>query len=309
MTANAPVLAHTEQSNQLNLPSGPVGLVRPRRERADVDREWHSEQVKVQIQNVHYREVWRQMVFLASCNPGRLCYAAHATIARKAGTDDKALSTKTVQRAVKFLQSEGLIECLSVGACRVPGKYLVLGRVHVDSKSMSRGLKVHQIEEGIEVKAKNLLSAVPKSLDPVEPEGPKQEVLPTVFPSPKKQEKEPLPMAQEPSFKNRAQVGMLYSVARKLDYSLSDAEALRFDGMEHTGRKALLDRLLAEEQEAALRGEVEAPPKKPREPRAEVAVERKPKPDRPSCVEHRWTQPASDGISNCFDCDEERNER
>ena len=71
-----------------------------------------------------------------------------------------------------------------------------------------------------------------------------------------------------PAFKNPAQVGMLCAVARKLNYALTDGETLRFDGMEHAGRKALLDRLLAEEQIAAANDEVPPPPKKPRAPRA-----------------------------------------
>ena len=112
-------------------------------------------------------------------------------------------------------------------------------------------------------------------------------------------------MAQKPVFKNPAQVGMLYAVARKLDYELTDKQALRFDAMEHPGRKALLDRLLSEEQEAALHGEVAPPPKKPREPRAEVAVEREAKAERSCTGEHRWSEPASDGFMNCVMCDEE----
>ena len=98
----AATVPQREANPQLSLPTGPTHVVRPRRERTDTDKAWHSEQVKVQIQNANYREVWRQMVFLAGCNPGRLCFAAHSTIARKAGTDEKAISTKTVQRAVKY---------------------------------------------------------------------------------------------------------------------------------------------------------------------------------------------------------------
>ena len=53
--------------SQLNLATA-IGLVRPRRERTertDADKAWHSEQVKVQIQNANYREVYRQLAFLA----------------------------------------------------------------------------------------------------------------------------------------------------------------------------------------------------------------------------------------------------
>ena len=106
-------------------------------------------------------------------------------------------------------------------------------------------------------------------------------------------------------FENPAQVNKLFKLQRKLGYEANDQQAVVFDRLEHPDKKRILDRLEAEEQIAAANDEVLPPPKKPREPRAEVAVERKPKPDRPSCVEHRWTAPASDGISNCFDCDHE----
>ena len=265
--------AQPAPKEQLPLPTGPYAALRGgRRDRTDEDREWHSEQVKVQIQNVHYREVWRQMVFLASCNPGRLCYAAHATIARKAGTDEKALSTKTVQRAVRFLQSEGLIECLSVGACRVPGKYLVLGRVHVDSKSMSRGLKVHQLEEGIKNKEKALsLNDTAQTRDPSKSKG----VEPVLFPSPsQEQEKASAPItaktravqAKVPiSFAVPQVIAKWFKLMRKLGRYCDDIMAAQIDKLPHREKTRIINDLEARESDLAHEGKVEpAPIQKPK---------------------------------------------
>ena len=180
-------------SAQIPLPTGPVGLVRPRRERTDEDKAWYSRQVKVgeDIPNVHYREVYRQMAFHGSCNPGRLCFAAHSTIA-----DAKGISPKTVQRAVRHLEKEGFLRCVSVGAGRETGKYLVLGRSEspssVDSEYTLHGLSVHEIEKGIDLKSKDLsFKAEAKSRDPVptHTEGLKKAVILTTFPSRKQNKK------------------------------------------------------------------------------------------------------------------------
>ena len=280
MTAMSPNLAHTLEgvSNQLNLPTA-LGLVRPRRERTDVDKAWHSEQVKVQIQNANYREVWRQMVFLAGCNPGRLCFAAHSTIASKAGTDEKAISTKTVQRAVKYLMGEGLIRRISVGAGRSTGKYQILGRskslASVPKKSMQRGQKVHQIEEGIEQVTKrkepSLTTDTVKSIDPALLEKVEKQIGIDCLPFPSlKQEQEQkasAPVLEETVFVNENQVKMLFKLQRKLGYRADDGQAGVFDGLEHADRKRILDGLLAEEQLAAAQGKVTAPPKAEPSPR------------------------------------------
>ena len=60
------------------------------------------------------------------------------------------------------------------------------------------------------------------------------------------------------------------------------------------------------EQTKALNGEVAPPPKKPREPRAAVPIEREASAERPSCAEHLWSLPASDGIRNCHNCSAEK---
>ena len=307
-TATASVPQH-EIVPQLSLPTGPTHVVRPRRERTDTDREWHSEQVKVQIQNVHYREVWRQMVFLASCNPGRLCFAAHSTIARKAGTDEKAISTKTVQRAVSYLAREGLIRCISVGAGRSTGEYQILGRStspsSMDSESTLPGLKVHQIEEGIEQVTKrkepSLTTDTVKSIDPVVVEEVEKQIGVDCLPFP----------SQEPSaegeYQHPKQVGMLCAVARKLGREVTEHEQRAFDKLSHERKIHTMKPLLEAEQRLAAEGVVPPPPKAAPSPRHEIAHHHdgKSSSTRPTCSEHRWTPVASDGLRNCYYCGEE----
>ena len=263
MTTNLNV-AHINDgvSSQLNLPTGPVGLVRPRRERTDEDREWHSEQSKVKIPSVYYREVYRQMAFLGSCNPGRVCFAAHSTIARERG-----ISVKTVQRAVKYLAHEGLIRCMSVGAGRSTGKYQILGRSKspssVNSESTLGGLGVHQIEEGIDQRTKKTSLSVNADAQTIDPGAVEEvEVICLPFPSQEQeQEKASAPVPKETVFVNENQVKLLFKLQRKLGYRADDEQARVFDGLEQADRKRILDKLLAEEQLAAAQGKVPAPPK------------------------------------------------
>ena len=72
MTANAPVLAHTEQSNQLNLPTGPVGLVRPRRERTDEDRDFMARAFSVRAGGLAATAVYRCLAYHCSKSERRL---------------------------------------------------------------------------------------------------------------------------------------------------------------------------------------------------------------------------------------------
>ena len=293
---------------QLNLPTGPTTALRGgRRERTDEDKAWYSEQLKVvdlEIANPYYREVYRDLAFLASCNTGRLSYAAHSTTATK-----KGVSVKTVQRAVKSFERDGLIRCLLVGAGREPGRYLIIGKgknqSSMDSESTVHGLAVHQREEGREVQAKNLLSDGAHTLDPGDPVRPQKEIIKSLDPPSPEKARAPVQKTPEPTFQNPAQVAKLFKLQRKLGYQANDQQAIVFDDLEHPDKKRIIDRLESEEQLAAVRGEVAPPPKKPRAPRA-LVVERKPKAERPSCSVHEWTPPAEDGFRNCHNCDDEK---
>ena len=124
------------------------------------------------------------------------------------------------------------------------------------------------------------------------------------------QEKASAPVAEEPRFEHPRQVAKLYALQRKLNYRADDNQAEVFDGLEHVEKKRILDRLEAEEQQAAIRGEVANPPPKTPALRHVPPVARStPKPTRErtgACREHRWTPPAEDGIASCVLCGEER---
>ena len=310
MTANLNVARANDALSspaQLSLPVGLIGLVRPRRERTDEDRAWYSKQLAVQHVKRIDKLVFERLAFYGSLNPDRTAYPSVKRLASEA-----MCSERSARYALRRLESVGLIECLYGKGGRVTSRYRVVG-----STDCNPGLQTvppsaanpapEVLREGKRVsKTRSSLSAVPKSVDRDEPEK-EQEVLPAVFPSQSKKSKEkaPLPIADEPVFENPAQVNKLFKLQRKLGYEANDQQAVVFDRLEHPDKKRILDRLEAEEQIAAANDEVLPPPKKPREPRAEVAVERKPKPERPPCVEHRWTPAAADGIRNCHDCDAE----
>ena len=242
------------------------------RPRTDEDKAWYADQLKVEIRNLYHREVYRQMAYYGSCKPARLCFAAHSTIAK-----EKGISVKSVQRAVKHLEHEGLIRRLSVGSGRETGKYQILGRskspYRVPQESMQGGLGVHQIEEGIEKRIqKPFSSRCEAQFRGAKPTSPTKELEPTKslegFPSPAPgQEKASAPVAEEIKFQHPGQVAKLFKLQRKLGYTADDKQAEVFDGLEHVDKARILNQLEAEEQQAALRGEVSAPPPKALTPR------------------------------------------
>ena len=312
MTTRNLNVAHSSDgvSSQLSLPTGPVGLVRPRRERTDEDKAWYSKQLAVKHSKHWDKVVYEKVAYYASLNPEREAYPSVARVAREVLCSDR-----TVRYALRRLEASGLIACISKKGGRLTSRY----RVGADCSPGLQGVQpraargaAEVIREGKRVsKTRSSLSAVSKSLDPVKPEGPQeQEVLPTgLFPSKKKkQEEAPLTEAQEPAFQNSKQVGMLCSVARKLGREVSEYEQRAFDQLSHERKILTLKPLLEAEQSLAAEGVVAAPPKAAPSPRHEVAHhhEGKSTSTRPACTEHRWTPPASDGVQNCHDCDEER---
>ena len=306
-TANLNNLAHTSDgvSSQLNLPVGPFAALRGgRRERTDEDKAWYGEQFKVDHDRPVDSAVYIRLAYYGSLNVGRLAFPSVARLARECSH----ISERTAQRALRRLEARGIIACLNRKGGHKPGTYLVVGAGVVpgpaDCHPWGDKVTPEVIREGNNQETKNLLSAIAHTQDPALSVNPQKEILESLdLPSPEKA-RAPVPNA-DPIFQNPAQVRKLFKLQRKLDYQANDQQAIVFDGLEHPDKKRIIDRLEAEEQIAAANGEVAPPPKKPKAPRAEVAVERKPKPERPSCVEHRWTPPASDGIQNCYDCDEE----
>ena len=295
--------AQPAPQEQLPLPTGPTHVVRVRRERTDEDREWYSEQLSVQHEHRVDRAVYERMAFYGSLNPERIAFPAVATLARKA-----QYSERSVQYALRRLESAGLIECLDDASGRTTSRggrttsrYCVAGAQPVHRSGATSAPEV--LKEGTKRSKKTLsLNDDAQTIDPgaVEEVEMPEEVICLPFPS---QE----PGADEP-YQHPKQVGMLCAVARKLGREVSEPEARAFDQLSHERKISTMAPLLAEEQLLAATGVVPPPPKATPSPRHEfpLPVARNTVRERPSCTEHRWTPPASDGVSNCYDCPEER---
>ena len=109
-------------------------------------------------------------------------------------------------------------------------------------------------------------------------------------------------------FDHPKQVSMLFALQRKLGYEVNDEQAVVFDGLEHVDKKRIIDKLEAEEQRRAIRGEVANPPPKAPAPRHTPVERPTPTRERTACAQHRWSVPASDGVSQCNACGEEHGE-
>ena len=262
------------------------------------------------------KSVYERMAFYGSLNPDRTAFPSMARLAREA-----LCCERSVRSALRRLESRGLIECLYFKGGRKTSRYRVVGSTECraggqEMPGRAAPVAAEVLKEGKpEVKTKDLsVSTNAQAIDPVaveEVERP-EEVICLPFPSPQKQEQEQeqkasAPVPEEIVFVNENQVKMLFKLQRKLGYRADDGQAGVFDGLEHADRKRILDKLLAEEQLAAAQGKVTAPPKAEPSPRHKfpLPVARNKVRERPVCETHRWTPPASDGISNCFDCDHE----
>ena len=298
---------------QLNLPSGPVGLIRERRDRTAEDRTWHSKQLAVPHMNRIDKLIFERLAFYGSLNPERTAYPAVKRLAREA-----PCSERSARYALRRLETSGLIECVFPGRGRSTSRYRV-GRCGSDLQTVpvrpaNGAPKV--LKEGIDHTNKDLsMNTSVKSIDPAPTQSPEKEVVLTSLSFPKqKQEKakapvtkEQEPKAPEPVFRNNPQVKLLFALQRKQGYEANDEQAHVFDGLEYDDRKRILDKLLAEEQIAAANGEVSAPPPKPRAPRFNPVSFAPKRAEPPSCVTgHRWSEAASDGIKNCTRCNAEQ---
>ena len=107
MTANLNV-AHTSDgvSTQLNLPSGPLGIVRPRRERTDEDRDFMARAFSVRAGGLAATAVYRCLAYHCSKSERRLAYPAQATVAEYC-----EIGVRHVRRVLRKLESDGLIVC------------------------------------------------------------------------------------------------------------------------------------------------------------------------------------------------------
>ena len=290
-------------AQQLSLPSGPGAVLRGgRRERSDEDRDYMARAFSVRAGGLAATAVYRCLAYHCSKTERRVAYPAQATVAEYC-----EITVRHVRRVLRKLESDGLIVCTVRKKGAQQSHYILTGesrRGHdvpfeADMRSANKEI------EGREEELKTLLSDGAQNLDLIDPK--KEGFVLSIFPSKETKELISKEQAPEPIFKHPKQIALLFALQRKLNYRADDGQAAIFDGLEHTGKKRILDALLVEEQVASVRGEVAAPPKAAPSPRHEAVhpVAKNTMRVRPTCSEHIWTQPASDGVSNCLDCDAE----
>ena len=150
MTANLNV-AHTvdvlSSNQQLSLPTGPVGLVRPRRERTDADRDFLADAFKVTAGGVSAKAVYRCLAYYASLTGRRVAYPSQSTIATYC-----ELSVRQVRRVLLKLERGGLIVCLERKRGRCSSTYSIPQpghhvRVNPDMVSDEEGRKDQETKD------------------------------------------------------------------------------------------------------------------------------------------------------------------
>ena len=285
---------------QLSLPTGPGALLRGGRStRTDEDRDFLASAFKVRAGGVSATAIYRCLAYYASLSDRRIAYPSQSTIASYCD-----MSVRQVRRLLPKLEADGRIVCLK----RKRGAYsstYELARIGQDV--LLEWDKVSYEEGREEERSKSLSLETCEAQVKAKPTKPPKKLEPlSGFPSPDPDPGASAPVAEEPVFVHPKQVGMLYSVARKLGKPISDEEALRFDDMPHEKKKWILDPMLATEQQASMEGLVPPPPPKlvPQFVVGEVRKSVK-KPSQEN-YRHVWHGPDSDRLFVCAVCAEER---
>ena len=267
--------ALSSPNQQLNLPTGPFTVVRPRRERTDEDREWYSKQLAVPHEKRIDKLVFERMAFYGSLNPERTAFPSVKRLA-----DEAMCSPRSAQYALRRLETAGLIECLddasgrtTARGGRTTARYCVAGVQTVHPSGANRAPNV--LREGKKRSTKsNPRNDTAQTIDPSEG----KEVNPLIFPSPSKnKEKAKTPheiqtnapktqgVTQRASFAFPKVIALWYALMRKLGRECNDTMASQLDQLPHAGKKRIIDDLEAEERELAHKGKVEpAPIQKPK---------------------------------------------
>ena len=251
--------ALSSPNQQLNLPTGPFTVVRPRRERTDEDREWYSKQLAVPHEKRIDKLVFERMAFYGSLNPERTAYPAVKRLAREA-----LCSERSVRYALRRLESSGLIECIFNGCGRLTSQYRVVGSKACRSDLQSVQVRPanaapNVLKEGKKRSSKDLaFTDNAKTIDPDE-----KEVNPSLFPS---QEKARAKAPVKPiAFAVPKVIALWYALMRKLGRPCNDTLAGQLDRLPHRDKVRIIDDLAAEERELVHKGlATPAPIKKPK---------------------------------------------
>ena len=252
-------VAHTNDgvSTQLNLPTA-LGLVRPRRERTDADREWCSRQLAIPHEKRIDKLVFERMAFYGSLNPERTAYPSVKRLAREA-----MCSPRSAQYALRRLESAGLIECLddasgrtSSRGGRTTSRYCVAGAQTVRPSRANAAPEV--LKEGTKNKEKVLsLNDTAQTID--QSEG--KEVSLPLFPSKEKAKATARAQGTKKTvFSFQDIVAKWFKLMRKLGRYCDDTMALAFDKLPHREKTVIINGLEAVEQEQVYLGKMDAPP-------------------------------------------------
>ena len=98
---------------QLSLPSGPTHVIKSR-PRTDEDKAWYNDQLRIEHWPTNHgrtklldKALYERITFYASLNPEREAFPSVARLAREVFHSDR-----TVQRALRRLETAGLIQCI-----------------------------------------------------------------------------------------------------------------------------------------------------------------------------------------------------
>ena len=271
-------VAHTSDgvsNHQLNLPTGPVGLVRPRRERTDGDRDFMARAFSVRAGGLAATAVYRCLGYHCSKSERRIAYPAQATVAEYC-----EITVRHVRRVLRKLESDGLIVCEVRKKGAHPSHYSLTeeSRSGHDVPLEADMRSANKEKEGIKNKQKALsLNDTAQTIDPSEG----KEVNPRLFPSPSKSKEK----ARAPVTENRHKiqtnttqvvaqavchafpkvVALWCALRRKLGFEVNRTMETEFDRLPHPEKKRVIDDLEAQECALAHQGRVAAPPiKKPK---------------------------------------------
>ena len=242
----AATVPQREAIPQLNLPVGPFGIVRPRRDRTDEDRDFLSAVFKVKAGGVSSTALYRCLGYFASLSPRRIAYPSQKTMA---GYCD--MSVRQVRRVLRKLEQGGVIVCVERKGGRCSSTYALsqIGqtgskpdiltpkerRKNVSTKALALSADVQTQDHGSKSKAGDLV-LVPSLSRSEEKTAPARK---NVFPK---------------------QVGKYCKIRRKLGLEVNHAMETEFDRLPHHEKARVINDLEAQETQLAYHGKIQSAP-------------------------------------------------
>ena len=248
------------QPSQLPLPTGPFTSLRGgRRERTDEDRAWYSKQLAVQHVKRIDKLVFERLSFYGSLNNDRTAYPSVERLAREA-----LCSARSVQYALRGLESAGLIECLDEKGGRATSLYRVVGSTDYTPGVQTvhpRGanLAPNVLREGKKRSTKsNPRIDTVQAQDHGETDEGKTVNL-SLFPSlSQEQEKASAPVTENHAFPKV--VALWCALRRKLGLEVNHTMETELDKLPHRDNVRIINDLEARERELVYQGRVAPPP-------------------------------------------------